>query len=859
MLAAERFYRALLFCYPAEFRCEYGAEMTQTFRDRWRDERTVFLWPEILADTAVTATREHCHMLGNDLRYTARTLRKAPAFTAAAVLTLALGIGANTAIFSVVNAVMLRPLPFGAPDRLVQIAEKNDKLNLQFFGASVLNYLAWKEQNRSFEQMGIIGFATFSLTGKGDPEQLTGTTVSPSLFPLLGIRPLLGRAFREGEDKPGSPPVAMLSESLWKSRFAADRGVVGSQVNLNGIAYTVVGIAPPALAVFTTGDVWIPYTLDLKNEARLNHVVNAVGLLRSGVTLQQAQSEMDVVARRVGTQFPEVKDWGIQLRTFYHWFVPDQLRTALLVLLAAVAFVLLIACANVANLLLSRAAARQKEIAVRVAMGATRGRLLRQLLTESLMLSLLGGVTGIVAAAWAVHAMSASLPPNLLPVKDLNVDATVLAFALGATLVTGFLFGLAPAWQTAKTDLNSILKQGGRSGTGGTRPLLRNALVACELALATMLLIGAGLLMQSLLRLQQVNLGFRPDHVLTFQLALPAAKYPPAPSWAFYQQLLQNLRAIPGVQNAALSTGLPMGGGNYTRTPTAPVGRSLLPAGTAIKIDWRSISPGLFQTLAIPLLKGRDFNDHDTAGAPLVAIVSQETVKRLWGTEDPLGRVIRVVGSGKEFTVVGVVGDVRLSALGEEPIAEMYFPAAVRLAALMDVAVRTQGKPEEALAAIRRTVRGLDSELPVATVRTLDQWVEGNAAQPRLNSALLAVFACVALLIAAVGIYGVLSYSVNQRSREIGVRMALGAPRAAVLRMIVGEGMRMGIAGIAAGLLGAVAVSRVLSSMLFGVQARDPLTFASVAAILIVIALAACYFPARRATAIDPVIALRED
>ena len=859
MTAAERFYRALLFCYPAEFRVEYGAEMTQTFRDRWRDRPNSFLWFEILADVAISASREHCHMLWNDLRYTTRTLRKAPAFTAAAVLTLALGIGANTAIFSVVNAVMLRPLPFGAPQRLVHIAEKNDKLNLQFFGASVLNYLSWKEQSHSFEQMGVIGFATFALTGPSDPVQVPGSTISPSLFPLLGLQPVLGRGFREGEDKPGSPPVAMLSEALWKSRFGGDRGIAGRQVTLNGVAYTVVGIAPPALAVLTNGDIWIPLTLDLAREGRLNHVVNAVGLLRPGVTLRQAQAEMDIVARRVGIQFPEVKDWGIQLETFPHWFVSDQLRTALLVLLGAVAFVLLIACANVANLLLSRAAARQREIAVRIAMGATRGRLLRQLLTESLMLCLVGGAAGVAGATWAVHAMGAALPAGLLPVSDLDVDATVLWFALAATLITGLLFGMAPAWQMAKTDLNSVLKQGGRSGVGNTRPLLRNVLVAGELALATMLLIGAGLLMQSLVRLQQVQPGFRADHVLTFQLSPPASKYPQAQAWAFYKELLQNLRAIPGVRAAAVSSGLPMGGGNYTRTPTAPVGRSLLPPGEAIPIDWRTASPGLFQTLEIPLLRGRDFTDRDVAGAPLVAIVSQQTVKKLWGAEDALGRVIRVVGSGREFTVIGVVGDVRLNALNQEPQAAMYFPAAARLGALMDVAIRTQGRPEDALPAVRRKVHDLDAELPVSTVRTMDQWVANNAVQPRLNSALLAVFACVALLIAAIGIYGVLSYSVNQRTREIGVRMALGAQRREVLQMIVGEGMRMGMAGIAAGLAGAAALGRALSSILFGVQARDPATFVAVAGILVAMALAACYLPARRATGIDPVVALRDE
>jgi putative ABC transport system permease protein len=859
MVTAERVYRALLFCYPAEFRCEYAAEMAELFRERWNEERSPWLWFEILADIAISATREHGQMLWNDIRYTARTLRKAPLFTAAAIVTLALGIGANTAIFSVVNAVLLRPLPFGAPGRLVNIAEKNEKLNLHFFGASVLNYLSWKEQSWSFERMGVIGFATFSLTGKGEPEQLTGTTISPSIFPLLAIRPVVGRAFREEEERPGSPPVAIVSEGLWKSHFAADPGIAGRQITMNGTSYTIVGVAPAALQVFTNGDVWVPLTIDRAKEARLNHVVNAVGLLKPGVTLEQAQSEMDLVARRVGAEYPEVRDWGIQLRTFYHWFVPDQLRTALLVLLGAVAFVLLIACANVANLLLSRAAGRQREIAVRTAMGATRGRLLRQLLTESLLLSLAGGAAGVAAAAWAVHAMSASLPANLLPVSDLDVDQVVLGFALGASLVTGLLFGLAPAWQTAKTDLNAILKQGGRSGTGGARPVLRNALVAGELALATMLLIGAGLLMQSLLRLQRVDTGFEADHLLTFQVSPPLTRYPPVKARAFYQALAQSLCGIPGVRAAALSSGIPMGGGSYTRTPTAPVGHSLLPPGEAIPIDWRLITPGLFQTLGIPLLRGRDFTDQDTPEAPQVAILSQQTARKLWGEDDPLGRVIRVVGSGREFTVIGVVGDARMNSLDQKPQATMYFPVGNRLAPVMDVAVRTQGRPEDAMPAIRRKVHELDAELPISTVRTMDRWLANNAAQPRLNSLLLGAFACVALLIAAVGIYGVLSYSVTQRTREIGLRMALGAPRSEVLRMIVGEGMRMGTAGIAAGIAGAVVVSRTLASMLFGIDVRDPVTYAGVAGILAAIALVACYLPARRATSIDPVVALREE
>jgi putative ABC transport system permease protein len=759
----------------------------------------------------------------------------------------------------VVNAVMLRPLPFAAPSRLVRIWEKNDKLNIQLFSASVLNYLSWKEQTQTFAQMGVIGFASFNLTGKGDPEQLTGSTITPSMFPLLGLQPTVGRAFQEGDDKPGSPPAIMLSEGLWKRRFGGDTALIGKPVTLNGVAYTVVGIAPPALAVLTTGDIWVPLIIDPGREARLNHVVTAVGLLKPGVTLQQAQAEMETISRRVGMQYPEVKDWGIQLMTFHNWFVPSQLRTALLVLLGAVAFVLMIACANVANLLLSRAASRQKEIAVRTALGAGRGRLLRQLLTESLLLSLGGGGAGVLAAIWAVHVMETALPANLLPVSDLSVDSAVLLFALGITLATGLLFGMVPAWQTVKTDLNSVLKQGGRGSRGGSRPILRNSLVAGEMAVATVLLIGAGLLIQSLLHLQKVTLGFQSEGLLTFQLAPPAAKYPGPRAWAFYKSMLESLRALPGVRGAALSSGIPFGAGNYTQTPASPVGKSAMAPGEAIPINWRIASPDYFRTMGIPLLRGRDFGEQDVPAAPPVMIVSQETAKKLWGTADPLGRLVRIVGSGREFTVVGVVGDARMTALDQAPVPAMYFSAATRLWPLMDLVVRTAGKPESATASVRQKVHELDAELPLSNVRTMDQWISNGAAQPRLNTVLLGIFAAVALLIAAIGIYGVLSYSVNQRTREIGLRMALGAQQSSVLRMVVREGMAMGLAGIGAGLLAALAVSRALATLLFGVEPHDPATFLAVAGTLSAIALAACYLPARRAIGVDPAVALREE
>src|SRR3954467_213528 len=794
----------------------------------------------------------------NDLRYTVRMLRKSPLFTLAVVLTVALAIGADTAIFSVVNAVMLRPLPYDQPDRLVWIAEKNDTLNLPTFAASVLNYLSWKEQSRTFSAIGAFGFATFNLTGGEDPEQLTGGPVTPSLFPLLGIKPVLGRSFADSEDRPGSARVAMIGEGLWKRRFGGDPGIIGRHITLNGLDTTVIGIAPASLALLSNGDVWIPMTIDPGREIRMNHVILAVARLRPGVTLDQAQAEMTVVAGRVSEQYAEMKEWGIRLVDFYHFFVNPQLQTALVVLLCAVGCVLLIAAANVANLLLARAASRQREIAVRTAIGASRGRLLRQLLIESLVLSSIGGAAGLLAALWGVDAINAVMPANLLPVPDVRIDATVLLFALVLTIATGLLFGIAPAWHAAKTDLNEVLKQVTRSSSAA-RPRLRNSLAAAELALATILLIGAGLLSQSLLRLQHVSLGFEPDRLLTFQVSLPRTKYPGEKSAAFYRTLLESLRATPGVRAAAASSGIPFGNGAYTQTPIATSGPSPLPADSAIPTDWRVVTPGFFQTMNTPLLRGRDFTDADApAGAPNLVIVSQTTAKRFWGDADPLGRTLHRQGDlTRQYTVVGVVGDVRQAALSRETPA-IYYPS-IGLTAAMGIVVRTEAPPASLLPTVREKVHHLDPALPLSSVRTMEEWVSNNAAQPRLNAILLAVFAVVAMLIAAIGIYGVLAYSVNQRPREIGLRMALGAPRAQVLQLIVREGMTVGAIGIVAGIVAALALSRVLASLVFDVQVRDPLTYVAVAAVLALVALVACIIPARKASRVDPMVALRTE
>jgi len=798
--------------------------------------------------------------VGKDLIYAFRTLRRTPVFTLSAVLTLALGVGANTAIFSVVNAELLRPLPFQQPDRLVWVAERNDKLKIPRWAASVLNYLSWREQQRSFEQLGAIGYTSFNLVGRGEPEQFDGSTLSPSVIPLLGIKPVAGRAFREGEDAPNAAPVAMIGEGLWKRRFGGDRALIGQTLSLNGIDYTVVGIAPPALSVLANGEIWTPLTINPARESRLNHLITVVGRLRPGVTVQQAQAEMEAVSAHVGQQFPEVKDWSIRLVTFFDFFVSPQIRTALLVLMGTVALVLLIACANVANLLLSRSVSRQQEVAVRIAIGASRFRLLRQFLGESLLLSLGGGLAGVVAAVGVIRLLErAVLPPNLLPIPDFAVDSTVLWFAMAVTLATGVIFGIAPAWHSAGADLSLVLKKGSRSSTGGAF-LLRNALVAGELALATMLLAGTGLLLQSFLKLQRAPLGFQADNLLTFQATLPQARYAsPAKIWGFYRQLLESLAVLPGTEGVAVSSAMPLGNGFYSRTPFLAPGKSALAPGQSVPIDWRVVSPDYFRTMRIPLFEGRVFTDADGPAARPVVVISRKAADKLWGADDPLGRPLRMVASDKVYTVAGIVGDARNTALDSDPSAAVYFPAPLRPFPQMDVIVRTAGAPDTALSAVRQVVHGLDSELPVANVRTMEDCVAVNAAQPRLDAWLVTVFAGVALLIAVVGVYGVLSWSVSRRTREIGVRMALGAQQGNVVGLILRQGMSLALAGIGLGLAGALAFSRVLSSLVFGIEVRDPATFAGVVATLAVAALAACYVPAWRASRLNPVEALREE
>jgi len=857
----DRLYRALLRLYPAEFRDAYGREMAQMVRDRTAREPRARLWIDLLRDLLRTAPKEHASVLLTDVRYAVRLIRRAPMFTAAVVGTVALAIAANTAIFSVVNAVLLRPLPFAEPGRLVQISEKNDALGLPNFGASVLNFLSWRERTRSVDALSAIGFASFTLSGLGEPEQLSGNRVSPSLMPLLGLAPVAGRAFSAEEELPGAPSVAMIGEGLWARRFGRDPAAIGRTVTLNGLPVTIVGVAPAALNLISGGEVYVPLTIDPSKEIRLNHVIFVAGRLKPHVTMQQAQAEFDTIAQGIAAAYPEMRDWSVRLITFFDTFVSAQLKTGLLVLLGAVAFVLLIACANIANLLLSRSTSRQREIAVRVAMGATQGRVLRQLLVEAVALSAIGGAIGIVAAVWAVRAINASLPPNLLPVPVVHVDAIVLAFAVGLTLVAGLIFGVAPACYTAKTDVHDMLKNTARTAGGGSRARVRNGLAAAELALATLLLVGAGLLLESFLNLQRVRLGFEPRGLLTFQLAPPTARYPLADKApGLYRALLESLRATPGVGSAAVSSGIPFGQGNYTTSPLQTSGPSALPAGAAVPIDWRIVSTGYFKTMGIPLLRGRDFSDAEDGGggAPSVAIVSQATARKFWGDMDPIGRSLHRTADPRPFTIVGVVGDVRSTTLNQES-PSIYYPLSTRAWPLMDVVVRAEAPPEALLPALRQRVHDIDGELPLATVRTMDEWLSASAAQPRLSATLLSAFAFVAVLIAAIGIYGVIAYSVNQRTREIGLRMALGARPGGVMRLIVKEGMIVAASGIGAGLAAASLLGRAIASLVYAVPVDHPPTFAGVGVVLAVVAFAACVIPARRAARLDPMDALRCD
>jgi putative ABC transport system permease protein len=853
-----RLYRALLVCYPAAFRNEYGAEMLELFSFRAGRENAALLWMELLADIACTAPKEHFDVLLQDLRYTFRTFAKTPVFALTALLTLALGTGVNTAIFSVVNAVVLRPLPFPQPERLVRIWEMNQKLKIEFFSTSVLNYLSFKEQATSFEAIGSYGGANVNITGAGEPERLAGGTLTSSMFDVVKIHPIFGRGFRAEEDVPGRGRAAILSERLWRRRFAGDPHVVGRSIELNGVAFEVVGILADSFRFPATAEIWVPMPIDPAHENRGNHVITTVARLRPGVTFAQADSEMKTIAANLGKTFPQSNEgWSVRMATFYDWIVPSEIRTALTILLGAVGLVLLIACANVANLMLARAAGRSREIAMRITLGAGRSRLIRQLLTENLALGLMGGIAGILLAYWAVAGLKRILPSSVPRVSEIGVDGMVLAFALVISIFTGVLFGIVPILQATRRDLAESLKEGGRTSTA-SRPMLRNTLVILEVALGTVLVIAASLMVRSFINLHNVQLGFNPDRLLTAQISLPRRKYPQAAAIAFYQDLLERLKSTAGVTGAAISSGVPFGAGDYTSMPARAANEGGRSTAEQTQADWRIVSDDYFKVLGIPLLRGRFMTREDGAGRPAV-IVSAGLARRLWGNQEAVGKQLEIGDANERMMVLGVVGDTRINDLSQEPLAAMYFPASAMTWSAMTVAIKTSGNEMKAAELLRQKVKELDAKQPIFNVRSMEQWVTASAAQPRAYTSLLSIFAGLALVLACIGIYGVLSYSVAQRTSEIGLRMALGARQWNVLQLVIRQGMLMVLAGLLLGLGGAFALARVIRSMLYGVSSHDPETFVGVSVSLLLIALAACWLPAMRATRVDPVVALRSE
>jgi len=808
-------------------------------------------------------------ILWHDLRFALRTLIKKPGYTFVLILALALGIGANTAIFSVVNAVLFRPLPYKNAERLVWIWSTNPRNDIEFEVASAPDYNDWKTQNQSFEEMGAFVSTRLTLTSNGEPERYDGAYVSDGFFEVLDAQPIIGRTFTPEENKPNSAHVIVLSHGLWQRRFGGDPKIVGDAITINGSPYTVVGIMPavfkhPRPEANRQAEMWIPLQVDYAKAGRRGDYLGVIARLKPNVAIEQSRAEIKTIAAQLEQQYPDSNTgWSTLVVPLHERFVGD-VQPVLMVLLGAVFFLLLIACANVANLLLARAAARQKEMAIRTAMGARRGRIVRQLLTESLLLAILGGALGLLLAMWGIEALVALSPGNIPRLNEISLDGRVLAFTFGVSLVTGVLFGLFPAWQASNPNLNETLKEGGRgtteSGRGGR---VRRALVVAEVALALVPLIGAGLMVKSFMRLQEVNPGFNPERVLAVEVYLPGTTYKEgAQATAFYKELLTKVQNLPGVEAAGAIDTLPLsGGGNVLAFYVE--GHPLQPTDKTPDAEYRVVTPEYFQTMNIPLLRGRYLSEQDGPNVPWAFVINDTLARRYFGDEDPIGKRMNL-GDAKDpewYTVVGIVQDTRHESLGADPYPQMYTVNTQVSRRSMVMVARTTGDPGKMIANVRSTVAAMDSTLALNNARTMAQVMAESIARPRFNMLLMALFAVVALLLAAVGIYGVMAYSVTQRTHEIGVRMALGASSADVLKMVVRQGMALTLFGVGIGLAGAFIITRLISSLLSGllfqVGTHDPLTFVGIALLLALVALLACWIPARRATRVDPMVALR--
>lgn len=808
--------------------------------------------------------------LWQDIRFSIRSMLKKPGFTAIALLALALGIGANTALFSVIYSVLLKPLPFRQPDKLVMVFNTVDSNGR--FSVTYPDYLDWRERNQSFEYLAACNTRDFTLTGTGEPLRLRGARMTADTLPLLGVQPLKGRYFTTEEDKPGSR-VVLLSNRVWRDRFSSSTEIFNQSITIDGESYNVVGIMPdsfvfplqsdPQVDLWTTTATLQEPPAPLTKQ-RGNHALDVIGRLKLSVSVEQAQAEMSSIAGALAQQYPDTNDgFGARVVSMHQEVVGD-IKTALWILFAAVGCVLLIACANVANLLLARASTRNKEIAIRTSLGASRLRIIRQLLTESIILSSAGGILGLLLAMWGTDAMISLLPKGLPRVTEIHFDTGILGFTLLLSVLTGLLFGIAPAWQLSKGNLTQSLKEGGRSSNesaGGNR--VRSVLVVAEVAIALMLLVTAGLLINSFLRLQQLKPGFETSNILSFRISLPDTRYATNQQVTdFNKQVSERIKTIAGVKDVAYTSALPFsgqGGGVGFAIEGEPDNSSRpFPYGT----DYRVVSPGYFRTMGIQVAQGRDFDERDTFESTPVVIINQALADKYFPNQNPLGKRINPSFSVDKRGVlmreiVGVVGNVRHVNLNEEQRFEVYIAHAQNPGSRMTFAVRTTNDPTSAIAAIRSEVQSLDRDLPIFSVKTMEEYISSSVAQPRFNTLLLSLFAIVALLLTIVGLYGVMSYSVTQRTHEIGLRMALGAQAGDVLRMIIKQGMGLTLFGVVLGLAGAFALSRLAESLLFGVTATDPLTFAAVSAILLGVALVACFLPARRAANTDPMVALR--
>jgi putative ABC transport system permease protein len=813
-------------------------------------------------------------MLLQDLRYGARMLLKSPGFTLIAVITLALGIGANTAIFSLVNSILLRQLPFRQPERLVRVDSR--RLAPGKYSFTLPDFIDYRDQNQSLS--GIAAFTSWSanFTDQGEPEQLQGLRISANAFELLGVEAVAGRVLAPGDDTPGQQHVAVLSYGLWRRRFGADPQLVGKKLTLNGASYTVVGVLPPQFFFPTPlreAELAVPLAPDadpLRGVRTSTNFLRALGRLKPGVTREQAEMDLTAVAQRLRQQYPVAnrQKLGVTLSPL-HEEVVGSFRLMLWVLLGAVGVVLLITCVNLANLTLARATGRRREMAIRAALGATRRRLVQQLATESLLLALFGAGLGLLLAFYGIGLLLALSPETLPRAGEVSIDFRVLGFTLALSLLAGALFGLAPAWQATRVSLNEELKGSGRGASGGERQnRARSLLVVSEIALSVVLLAGAGLLIKSFLRLQAVNPGFEAENALAIRLSLPKAQYSNrAAVTVFYEKLRPRLESLPGVEAVGFVSALPLSGTSFS-IPFTIEGRATSP-DEAQRADYRAVDAGYFRALKIPLIAGREFNGRDAAEAPPVALISQNLARLHWPNGNPLGARLRINDNNqgpRPVEVVGVVGDVKHLSLDGEPAPHIYLP--VHQAHEDGVAwltntqywlLRTTVDPLTLSAAARREIQAVDRNAPASNIRTMEQYLAASVAPRRFNLRLLTIFAASALVLAATGLYGVISYGVAQRKRELGIRIALGARPGDVLKLVTGEGMALAIIGVALGLMAALALTRVMEGLLFGVSATDPLTFMVIALLLMFVALLACYIPARRATKVDPLIALKSE